>query len=39
MWSTMPLGEVVKRLNSDLNTGLSEKQVEKIRKKVGENKK
>lgn len=38
MWSTMPLGEVVKRLNSDLNTGLSEKQVEKIREKVGENK-
>ena len=38
MWRTMPLGEVVKKLNSDLNTGLSEKQVEKIREKVGENK-
>ena len=38
MWSTMPLGEVVKRLNTDLNTGLSKKQVEKIREKVGENK-
>ncbi len=38
MWSTISLGEVVKRLNTDLNTGLREEQAEKIREKVGENK-
>lgn len=38
MWSTMPLGEVVKKLNTDLNTGLRDEQAKKIREKLGENK-
>lgn len=38
MWSTIPLGEVVKKLNTDLNTGLREEQAEKIREKLGKNK-
>lgn len=38
MWHTMSLGETVKKLNTDLNTGLSEEQVKKIREKTGENK-
>lgn len=38
MWSTMPLGEVVRKLNTDLNTGLREEQAIKIREKSGENK-
>ena len=38
MWYTMPLGEVLKKLRSDLNTGLREEQVEDIRKIYGENK-
>lgn len=38
MWYTMPLGEVLKKLRSDLNTGLREEQIEDIRKIYGENK-
>ncbi len=38
MWHTIPLGEVLKKLKSDLNTGLNEKQIENIRKTFGENK-
>lgn len=38
MWSTLSIGEVVKKLNTDLNTGLREEQVIQIRKRVGENK-
>lgn len=38
MWYTMPLGEVLRKLRSDLNTGLREEQLESIRKTYGENK-
>ena len=38
MWHTMQLGEILRKLKSDLNTGLREEQVKKIREKVGENK-
>lgn len=38
MWYTMPLGEVLKKLRSDLNTGLMEEQIEDIRKIYGQNK-
>ncbi len=38
MWHTMLLGEVVKKLKTDLNTGLREEQAKDIRKNVGENK-
>ena len=38
MWYTMPLGEVLKKLRTDLNTGLREEQIEDIRKIYGENK-
>lgn len=38
MWHTISLGETVKKLNTDLNTGLSEEQVKKIRERTGENK-
>lgn len=38
MWHTILLGETVKKLNTDLNTGLSEEQVKKIRERTGENK-
>ena len=38
MWHTLSIGEVVSKLRSDLNTGLSEKQVCELKNKVGENK-
>lgn len=38
MWHTISLGEAVKKLKTDLNTGLSEEQVKKIRERTGENK-
>lgn len=38
MWHTIVLGEVIKKLRSDLNTGLREEQIEKIRQIYGENK-
>lgn len=38
MWCTMPLGEVLRKLESDLNTGLREEQVKKIRERTGDNK-
>lgn len=38
MWHTISLGETVKKLNTDLNTGLSEEQVKKARERSGENK-
>ena len=38
MWHTLPIGEILKKLKSNLNTGLSEGQVEKIRQVHGENK-
>ena len=38
MWYTMQLGEVVKKLKTDLNTGLREEQAKDIRKNIGENK-
>lgn len=38
MWYTMSLGEVLKKLKSDLNTGLDENKIEEIRKIYGENK-
>ncbi len=38
MWYTMSLDEVLKKLKSDLNTGLDENKIEEIRKKYGENK-
>jgi len=38
MWNALVLGEVVRRLNTDLNTGLAEEQVKKVREKAGENK-
>ena len=38
MWHTLSIGEVVNKLRTDLNTGLSEKQASEIRNKVGENK-
>ena len=38
MWHELQLGEVVRRLNTDLNTGLREEQAKTIRGKVGENK-
>jgi len=38
MWHTLAIGEVVRKLNTDLNTGLSELQVNKIKENVGLNK-
>ncbi len=38
MWHTMQLGEILRKLNTDLNTGLREGQVENIRKVYGKNK-
>lgn len=38
MWQTISIGEILKKLRSDLNTGLSEEQIEKIREIHGENK-
>lgn len=38
MWCSIALGEVVRRLKTDLNTGLREGQVNEIRKRYGENK-
>lgn len=38
MWHTLSIGEVVNKLRTDLNTGLSEKQASEIKNKVGENK-
>lgn len=38
MWHTMQLGEILRKLKTDLNTGLREKQVNEIRKVYGENK-
>ncbi len=38
MWHTMVLGEVLRKLKTDLNTGLREEQIENIRKVYGENK-
>ena len=38
MWHELQLGEVVRRLNTDLNTGLREEQSKIIREKIGENK-
>ena len=34
MWHTLSIGEVVSKLRTDLNTGLSEKQASEIRNKV-----
>ena len=38
MWHTMDLGEILRILNSDLNTGLREEQAKIIKEKIGENK-
>ena len=38
MWHTLPLGEIVRKLRTDLNTGLREEQAKSIREKVGTNK-
>lgn len=38
MWWSLNLGEVLKKLRTDLNTGLREEQLEKIRQVYGENK-
>lgn len=38
MWYTMQIGEIAKKLRTDLNTGLREEQIEKIRGVYGENK-
>ena len=38
MWHTLPIGEILKKLRSDLNTGLREEQVKKTREIYGENK-
>jgi len=38
MWHTMQVGEIIKKLRTDLNTGLTEKSIEKIRNIYGENK-
>ena len=38
MWHTMAIGEVLRKLRSNLNTGLTEEQVQNIRKIYGENK-
>lgn len=38
MWHTKQIGEILKELRSDLNTGLKEKQIEKIRQIYGDNK-
>lgn len=38
MWYTIPLGELVSKLKTDLNIGLRENQIENIRKIYGENK-
>lgn len=38
MWHTLSIGEVVNKLRTDLNTGLSEKQVCELKNNVGENK-
>ena len=38
MWHVMPLGEILEKLRSDLNTGLRTEQIEKIREFYGENK-
>ena len=37
MWHTMQIGEILQRLKTDLNTGLKEEQVEKIREVYGKN--
>ena len=37
MWHTLEIGEVVKNLNTDLNSGLNNEQIENIRKVHGEN--
>ena len=38
MWHTLQIGEIAKRLRTDLNTGLREEQAKLIREKIGENK-
>lgn len=38
MWHTLEIGEVVRKLRTDLNTGLREEQAKKTMEKVGENK-
>jgi len=38
MWYELQLGEVVRKLNTDLNTGLRDEQAKLIREKAGENK-
>ena len=38
MWYTISIGEVIKKLRSNLNTGLEEEQICKIRDTFGENK-
>lgn len=38
MWHTLQIGEILEKLKSDLNTGLTSKQVEKTREIYGENK-
>ena len=38
MWHTLEIGEILKKLRSDLNTGIKEEQIEKIRQVYGENK-
>lgn len=38
MWHTMQLGEVLRKLRTDLNTGLREEQIENISKIYGKNK-
>lgn len=37
MWHTMQIGEIIKKLRTDLNTGLRQEQVEKIREIYGKN--
>ncbi len=38
MWHTMQLGEILRKLRTDLNTGLREEQINEIRNVYGENK-
>lgn len=38
MWHTIPLGEILRKLKTDLNTGLREEQISKKREEYGENK-
>ncbi len=38
MWHTMQLGEILRKLKTDLNTGLREEQIESISKIYGKNK-